>query len=143
MRRLFGTVYLPATMYGIGQGAAAPVMALVALDLGASTAAAGLAVAGLGPGQVLGDTFAGQIVARIGERRSVVLAGTAAAVGCLACLLSPTLWLLAAGILLVGTANAIWGLARQNYLSPAVSYFLLSSTAGEAVDTAMRERCTK
>lgn len=122
LRSLAGTVYLPAAAYGIGQGAAAPVMVLAALDLGAGVAIAGLAVALVGLGQVIGDTCSGQIVARIGERRSIILASSVAAVGALTCLLAQAVWLLALGILLVGLANAVWGLARQNYLSLAVPF---------------------
>lgn len=76
----------------------------------------------VGLGQVIGDTCSGQIVARIGERRSIVLASSVAAVGALTCLLAQAVWLLALGILLVGLANAVWGLARQNYLSLAVPF---------------------
>lgn len=122
LRSLAGTVYLPAAAYGIGQGAAAPVMVLAALDLGASAAVAGVAVAVVGLGQVIGDTCSGQIVARIGERRSIVVASTVAATGALTCLLANTVWLLGIGIFLVGLANAVWGLARQNYLSLTVPF---------------------
>ncbi|WP_066911687.1 MFS transporter [Millisia brevis] len=122
LRALATTVFLPAATYGIGQGAAAPVMALAALELGASVAVAGLAVAAVGLGQVLGDLRAGQIVARLGERRSIILASTVAATGSLMCLLAPAIWVLALGILLVGCANAVWGLARQNYLSLAIPF---------------------
>ena len=79
LRSLAGTVYLPATAYGIGQGAAAPVMVLSALELGASAALAGLTVAIVGLGQVAGDTCSGQIVAKIGERRSIIVASLLAA----------------------------------------------------------------
>ena len=119
---LASTVYLPAAAYGIGMGAAAPVMTLTALDLDAGIAMAGLTVALLGLGQVLGDLQAGQVVARLGERRSIVLASTAAAVGVLICILAPTVWWLCGGILTVGLANSVWGMARQDYLSLAVPF---------------------
>ncbi|HEY5855388.1 MAG TPA: MFS transporter [Aldersonia sp.] len=119
---LASTVYLPAAAYGIGMGAAAPVMTLTALDLDAGVAVAGLTVALVGLGQVLGDLQAGQVVARLGERRSIVLASTVAAAGVLICILAPTVWWLCAGILTVGLANSVWGLARQNYLSLAVPF---------------------
>jgi MFS family permease len=122
LRALAGTVYLPAAAYGIGQGAAAPVMVLSALDLGASAGLAGLTVAIVGLGQVVGDTCAGQIVARIGERRSIIVASILAASGALICLLAPAVWVLCLGIFAVGLANAIWGLARQNYLSLTVPF---------------------
>ncbi|WP_246486722.1 hypothetical protein [Kribbella qitaiheensis] len=43
--RIAPSVYLPALLYGIGQGAIAPVVALSGRDLGASVASAGLVVA--------------------------------------------------------------------------------------------------
>ncbi|GAB20302.1 putative major facilitator superfamily transporter [Gordonia effusa NBRC 100432] len=122
LRSLIGTVYLPAAAYGVGQGAAAPVMVLAALNLGAMPALAGLTVALIGLGQVVGDTCSGQIVARLGERRSIIVASSLAAVGSLTCLVSPTIWILCAGIFAVGLANAVWGLARQNYLSLSVPF---------------------
>lgn len=122
LRSLGPTVYVPAAIYGIGTGAAAPVMTLRALDLGSSVAFAGLTVALIGLGQVVGDLQAGQVVARLGERRSVILASTIAAVGVLGCIAAPSVLWLYAGILLVGLANSVWGLARQNYLSLAVPF---------------------
>lgn len=119
---LASTVYLPAAAYGIGMGAAAPVMTLAALDLGAGVALAGLTVALVGLGQVLGDLQAGQVVARLGERRSIIAASSVATVGVLVCTVAPTVWWLCGGILAVGLANSVWGLARQNYLSLAVPF---------------------
>ncbi|RPA10229.1 MFS transporter [Gordonia sp. OPL2] len=122
LRSLASTVYLPAAAYGIGQGAAAPVMVLTALDMGASGAVAGLTVAVVGLGQVLGDMGSGQIVARLGERRSIILASAVAVCGVLLCIVAQTIAMLCGGILAVGLANAVWGLARQNYLSLAVPF---------------------
>ncbi|GAC70395.1 MFS transporter [Gordonia soli] len=120
LRSLASTVYIPAGAYGIGQGAAASVMVLAAIDMGAGPALAGLTVAVVGLGQVVGDLFAGQVVGRLGERRSIILASSIALAGVLACLFAPVLAVLYAGILAVGLANAVWGLARQNYLSLVV-----------------------
>ncbi|MFW0786819.1 MFS transporter [Gordonia sp. CPCC 206044] len=122
LRSLVSTVYLPAAAYGIGQGAAAPVMVLTALDLGASPALAGLTVAVVGLGQVVGDAFSGQIVGRFGERLSVIGASTLAAIGVVLCLVAPSVVVLLGGILAVGLANAVWGLARMNYLSTVVPF---------------------
>ncbi|ALL79822.1 transporter (plasmid) [Pseudonocardia sp. EC080610-09] len=122
MRPLLWTVYLPAAIYGVGQGAAAPVIALTARDLGASVGVAGLAVAAVGLGLLLGDLPAGRIVSRFGERAAIVGGSTAGALGVLLCLLAPTVPVLVAGIVLTGLANAVWGLARQGYLAEAVPF---------------------
>ncbi|MBC2639768.1 MULTISPECIES: MFS transporter [unclassified Rhodococcus (in: high G+C Gram-positive bacteria)] len=120
LKPLVTTVFVPAAIFGIGQGAAAPVMALTARELGASVAVSGLIVAVVGLGAVLGDLPAGRIVARFGERRSIIGGSAVGAVGVLVCLLAQTPWMLGVGALLTGLANAVWGLARQSYLADAV-----------------------
>ncbi|MEO7745700.1 MAG: MFS transporter, partial [Actinomycetota bacterium] len=54
-------IYLPSVLYGIGQGAIVPVVALSARALGASLGVAGLVVALTGVGQIVGDLPAGQL----------------------------------------------------------------------------------
>jgi MFS family permease len=120
LRRLVVPVFLPAAVFGVGQGAAAPVVALQARELGASIGVAGLIVAALGLGQVLGDLPAGQIVARIGERRAVLLGSAVGAIGVVLCLVAWTPALLAVGVGLFGMAAAVWALARQAYVADAV-----------------------
>ncbi|NIK56448.1 MFS transporter [Kribbella shirazensis] len=113
-------VYLPALLYGIGQGAIAPVVALSATHLGASVAVAGLVVAAAGLGQVIGDIPAGALTNRIGERTAMLAATVLVTLALAACLVVPTVWGLAIAIGCTGVAGAVWGLARQAYLSEAV-----------------------
>lgn len=120
LRPFFGTVFVPAAIFGIGQGAGAPVIALVARELGASVAVAGLIVAAVGLGSVLGDLPAGRLVAKFGERRSIIGGSLLGAAGVLVALFAVTPWMLAIGALMTGLANAVWGLARQSYLAEAV-----------------------
>ncbi|MFC9894354.1 MFS transporter [Nocardia sp. NPDC127579] len=102
-------------------GAAAPVMTLAAVDLGASTAVAGLAVALVGLGQVLGGIPSGQLVARLGERASTIWGTAVGLTGVLLCLLAPNVVVLCAGLLITGLSNAVWGLGRMTYLAEAVT----------------------
>lgn len=120
LRRLTVPVLLPAAVFGIGQGAAVPVVALQARELGASVGGAGLIVALLGLGMVLGDLPAGRIVARIGERSAVLLGSGIGAVGVALCLLSWTPVVLGIGVGMYGVASAVWALARQAYIIEAV-----------------------
>jgi MFS family permease len=113
-------VYLPALLYGIGQGAIAPVVALSATHLGASVAVAGLVVAAAGLGQVIGDIPAGALTNRIGERSAMLAATILVSFALAACLVVPNVWGLAVAIGCTGLAGAVWGLARQAYLSEAV-----------------------
>jgi MFS family permease len=114
------SVYLPALLYGIGQGAIAPVIALSARGLGASIASASLVVAAAGVGQVIGDIPAGALTTRVGERRAMLLATGLVSVALVASLTVPTVWGLALAIGATGLAASVWGLARQAYLSEAV-----------------------
>jgi len=120
LRRLVVPAFLPAAVFGIGQGAAAPVVALSARELGGSVAAAGVIVALLGLGQVLGDLPAGRIVARLGERNAVLLGSAVGLIGVALSLVAPSVVLLGVGVALFGVASAVWGLARQSYVIDAV-----------------------
>ncbi|GAA0602847.1 MFS transporter [Kribbella sandramycini] len=114
------SVYFPALLYGIGQGAIAPVVAVSATHLGASPAVAGVVVAAAGLGKVIGDIPAGALTNKIGERRAMLGATVLVALALVCCLLAPTVWMLAVAIGLTGLADSVWGLARQAYLSEAV-----------------------
>lgn len=124
LKPLVTTVFVPAAIFGIGQGAAAPIMAVTARDLGASIAVAGLIVALGGLGAVLGDLPAGRIVSRFGERRSIIGGSALGATGVVICLFAATPGVLGIGALLTGLANAVWGLARQSYLAETVPLHL-------------------
>jgi MFS family permease len=114
-------VFLPSLLYGLGQGAIAPVIALSALDLGASVAVASLVVAGVGIGQTLADIPAGTLTARVGERRAMLLATLLVSAALVVCVLATTVWVLGLAIGLTGAAGAVWLLARQAYLTEAVA----------------------
>ncbi|GAA1512138.1 MFS family permease [Agromyces terreus] len=112
--------YLPTLLFSIGEGAIIPVIPVVATERGASIALAGLIAAMIMVGELLGDLPAGWLVARIGERASMIGASALAAIGVLVALLSPTLPALGIGILLVGLATAVFGLARHAFLTSYV-----------------------
>ncbi|MFC9433877.1 MFS transporter [Nocardia sp. NPDC057030] len=120
LRSLTWTVFVPMALYGTGAGAASPMYALRALDLGASIGLAGLLVALSGLGMVVADLPAGRIVARIGERGAIAVGSVLGVIGVLCAVAAPTVWLLAVGLLLNGAAAAVWGLARQSYIVAVV-----------------------
>jgi len=111
------SVYLPAMVFEIGNGAVAPVIAITALDLGASAGTAGLLVALLGIGQLAGDVPAGALAARLGDRRAMVAAGGVAMVAMLGCLLTPSLPVFGLCLFAMGVCTATFYLARQSYLT--------------------------
>lgn len=119
VRSLTASVYVPNFLFAIGQGAAIPVIALLALDLGASLAAAGAIVALRGIGTMVFDVPAGLLVARFGERRSMVMATALLGVIALGIGLRPSLPVYAALIFLLGGAWSVWALARLSYATEA------------------------
>lgn len=122
LRGLGLTVYLPTVVFGIGQGAIQPVIALSALALGASVALAGLMVAIVGIGRVAGDLPAGWLADRIGERATILVSLGIYSVGTATCALAGSLWLLAAGVFAVGVSSSVFGLARHSYVTEAAPY---------------------
>ncbi|MET3803646.1 MFS family permease [Nakamurella sp. UYEF19] len=113
-------MFVPAMVYEIGNGATAPVIALTALQLGASPSKAGFMLALLGIGQVIGDVPASALADRIGDRRSMILAAGLATIGLVGCFVAPSLLMLGISLVLIGMANATFYLARQSYLTEVV-----------------------
>ena len=124
LRSIALPAYGPPLLYGIGSGAVAPAVALSARALGASLGTAGLVVAVLGVGQIVGDVPAGALAARIGERRAMLVALAVASVALAGCLLAPGVAALVASVFVLGLANSVFGLARQTYLSEVVPLHL-------------------
>jgi MFS family permease len=116
---LTGSVYVPNLLFSIGQGAAIPVIALVALDLGASPALAGLIVALRGIGTLAFDIPAGMMVARLGERLSMLLATATLALVAVGIALRPTIVVYSVLVFLLGCAWSVWALARLTYATEA------------------------
>jgi MFS family permease len=116
--------YLPSLLYGIGQGAIAPIVALSALDLGASAGVASVVVALTGMGQLLGDLPAGALAGRIGERRAMLASAVLLVAGLAVCIVATSVWMLGFAILCTGLAGAVWHLARQAYLTEVVPFHL-------------------
>lgn len=120
LRQLAPTVYLPSAVYSTGLGAVAPVIVLSATDLGASPAAAAVVAGLLGLGQLAGSLPAGVLIARVGERRTMLAASSLALPALLGCVLAHHVLLLAAAVAVLGVAGAAWGVARHAYLTEAV-----------------------
>lgn len=117
LRPLVAGVYAPALVYETGMGAVVPIIALRAVELGADLAVAGLLVALSGVGHILGDVPAGALAARVGDRRAMLVAAALAVVALSGCALAADLWVLAAGVMVTGATSAVFGLARQSYLT--------------------------
>ncbi|MFZ1287518.1 MAG: MFS transporter, partial [Candidatus Phosphoribacter sp.] len=81
LRPIALAAYGPTILASIGTGAVLPILALTARDFGASVGTSALVVALLGVGTLVGDLPAGALAARIGERRALLAAALAEAVG--------------------------------------------------------------
>ncbi|MCA1218644.1 MFS transporter [Streptomyces sp. 8L] len=117
---LVPAVFLPALTFETGLGALAPVLALSGRALGASVGAAGLVLALLGVGQILGDVPAGALAARLGDRKAMLVAAGVAALTLCGCAFARTVWELGAAVTATGATNAVFVLARQAYLTEVI-----------------------
>jgi len=109
--------FVPSLVFEVGVGAMLPIVAITATDLGASLALAGLMVSLLPIGQLLADVPAGALAARLGDRPAMLLAGVVSAAGFVGSALAPHLGVLAASVLVIGAATAVYNLAPYAYLT--------------------------
>src|SRR5690554_5934283 len=131
---LIPAVYLPTIVFEAALGAILPVIAVTTRELGGSLGQAGLVVALLGVGHILGDVPAGTLAHRIGDRRAMLVAGGVMVLALLACALAPSLWLFALAVLVTGFVGAVFTVARQAYVTevapPLTRARALSTLAG-------------
>jgi MFS family permease len=120
LRQLGPSVYLPSAVYSTGLGAVAPVIVVSAIDLGVSPAAAAVVAALMGIGQIVGALPAGVLIARIGERRTMLAATGLAVPALLICVLARDVYVFGAAVALLGLTGVAWGVARHAYLTEAV-----------------------
>jgi MFS family permease len=127
-------VFLPVLLFEVGVGATVPVIALTALDMGASTALAGLILTLLGVGQIAGNMPSSLLVNRLGDRRAMMVAAIVATAALVGCSLAPGLREFAAAVTLIGLCNATFYLGRQHYvivvIPPTMRAVALSTLGG-------------
>lgn len=112
--------YGPSLLYGVGQGAILPVVALSARDLGATVALAALMVTLLGVGSLVTNIPASMLTARFGEKRALVAASLWCAAAMFLAVVAPNITVFALAVFLIGMGGSVFLLARQSYLSEAV-----------------------
>jgi MFS family permease len=117
LRRIAVTAFGPSLLFGLGEGAVLPVIALGARELGASVATAALIVTLIGIGSLLTNLPASLITARRGERWSLVAAALWGALAIGLCAWARHVWMFALGTFMIGMAQAVFSLARQSYLA--------------------------
>ncbi|MBS1905748.1 MAG: MFS transporter [Actinobacteria bacterium] len=113
-------VYLPTLLFSLGEGAVVPLVPVIAANRGASLASAGLIASALVVGQLCGNIPAGWLVAKLGERYTMVIAGTVSLLGIVVTVLAPSLVVFTIAVFVVGMAAAAFGLARHAFMTTRV-----------------------
>ncbi|MGH3353032.1 MAG: MFS transporter [Nocardioides sp.] len=111
--------YAPSVISAMGHGAVMPVLALRASDLGANASMAAFVVALLGIGSLATSLPAGSLVARIGERRTLMGAGALDAVAMTVAFLSTSVVVLSIAVFVSGMSWTAFLIARQGFLIDA------------------------
>jgi len=97
-----------------------PIIPASAEALGADIPTAGL-IAGLAMlGTLLADIPAVKLVNYLGERKSMIYAAAAAALGILLSVFAQNIWMLGLGILIAGACQAVFGLARHGLIAEVI-----------------------
>lgn len=120
--RLAPMIYGPTMLFSLGEGAIVPLIPVIAAQLGADIAMSGLVASMLVVGQLCGNLPAGVLVARFGERITMIAAGLLAFVGVAGIAFAPTLLIFTLAIFLVGVCAAAFGLARHSFMTTRVPY---------------------
>ncbi len=120
LRDIAVAAYGPSAVSAIGYGAIMPVLALQARALGADVSTAAFVVALWPLGMLATSLPAGAVVARLGERTTLLLAGLVDAVAMVGAALSTTVWQLGLCVAVSGAAWTAFLIARQGYLIEAV-----------------------
>ena len=113
-------IYGPTLLFALGEGAVIPLIPIIAARLGGDVATAALVASALVVGQLCGNIPAGWAVARIGERLTMVFAGTLALGGVLGMVFALHLGVFAASVFLIGFCAAAFGLARHSFMTTRV-----------------------
>lgn len=120
LRDIAVVAFGPSLVNSIGHGAVMPVLALHARDLGASVSAAALVVAALGIGMLLASLPAGAVVARIGERRTLLVCGVVDALAMSTAAVTTSVALLVVAVVISGMTWTAFLIARQSFIIDAV-----------------------
>lgn len=115
-------VFAPSLLFGIAEGSLLPILPASAQALGASLPTAGLITGLIMVGTLFADIPAAKLINATGERKAMLLAAAVGSVGVLVSLLSTSLWMLGAGMFLLGASVSVFALARHSFLTEAVPY---------------------
>lgn len=133
MRDLVLPVFVPSLIFSAGENVLLPMIPAGAERLGANLTAASLVAGMIMVGTLIADLPAAKFVARIGERKGMILASLLAALGLVISAFADNIWVMGLGVLIVGMCASTFALARHTYMAGAVPYGVrarASSTLG-------------
>lgn len=113
-------IYGPTLLFGLGEGALLPLLPVIAASLGADIAQAALIASVIVVARLVGNLPAGWLVDRIGERRTMAIAGILALLGALGVILAPSIGVLAVAVFGIGLCASTFGLARHAFMTTRV-----------------------
>ena len=117
LRSLGMTVYAPTFLFAVGQGAVVPILALAALEVGASIPVAAVLVAIRGIGAMAADIPAGMLIGRLGERRAMSVGTGVLILSLFGAIWSPNPIAFGVFMFLMGCGWSAWLLARLAYVT--------------------------
>lgn len=120
LREIAVAAYGPTVVSSIGYGAVTPMIAFRARDLGADVGTAALVVSLFALGMLVSSLPSGAVVARLGERRTLLLGGFVDAGAMLAAALATSVVAFGAALFVSGMAWTAFLIARQGFLIDAV-----------------------
>jgi len=120
LRSFIGSLYIPTFLIMVGYGMILPVIPLYARELGAAPALSGLVLAMRGIGNLVFDLPAGNLVSRIGEKKTMLAASACALLIATATGFSRSILLLALFTMALGAVHALWMLSVMSYLRRAI-----------------------
>jgi Arabinose efflux permease len=112
----------PSLLFGIAEGSLLPIIPASAGALGADLPTAAVITGLVMVGTLVADIPAAKLINRIGERNAMLTASAVGSLGVLFSLFSSTLWMLGAGMFLLGASVSVFALARHSFLTEAVPY---------------------
>lgn len=120
LRRIAIPAFGPSLLFGIGVGAILPAVPLSARALGATVSEAALVVTLMALGSLVSNIPASLITVRCGERWAMVAAALWCVLALALCAWTSHRGVFAVAGFMIGTSQAVFGLARQNYLTEIV-----------------------
>jgi MFS family permease len=119
-RELVLPVYLPSFLFSTAEFGIVPSIPATVFLFTEDLATAGLITGLLMIGRLVADLPAAKLIDFFGERKAMILAAATGAIGILPSLFAFNLFMLGAGVFLVGAGSAVFGLARLSWMTEHV-----------------------